>query len=598
MALREIHVQGFRSLRDVRIQFQDRLTILVGENNTGKTALLDIIDLVLNSCDAKAASKIPVDESKVIRQPDLADYIRGGNSEIMVSLTFEKREGDEFEEDAFKVYYRPNQRPVFYQGRWGQIKERGEFMLYYDKRNIRRPKQDSEIEWKPIELLPEYVDDPDVRCYSLADYANTIVRYFRPPYLQHLQRPLLRWIQDNLPQEGEITALWQRLQELLQRHAQDFLDQSGLLQHLQAMLHGIPIEFKPKFCDYNDLLQEGIWYFDRTPLSKMGKGVQQLLSLGIIEWWIQQVHEDENTDILLLLDEPDTFLHFEAQRYFFRKLKEIVLSYPFLQVIMSTHSVVMIDAADVRQIVRFSKNDKGETEIRYITTSTEEEVYEFLSNIASLLGITNSSLLYQRCFVVVEGETERTFLSLLYKKLFGRSLQEDGLVIVPLKGVGKAETILQLLSEQWQLQTLLFVDRDAQQDLHNRLIRLGWPPEQIEKSFYVIGEQEFEDAFSDEVWARALNLNSNWKRKDHRLWSPQDIAKARKHKKFSKGLQALIHESAGVKYRDISKPMLAYYLAHALEEDEIPMEILELFNHAREVSGVEQAYLKFFGLSE
>ena len=416
MFLREIHVQGFRSLRDVRIQFQDRLTILVGENNTGKTALLDIIDLVLNSCDLEAASKIPVDESRVIRQPDFTDYTRGGNSEIIVSLTFEKREGDDFEEDAFKVYYRPNQQPIFYEGRWGQIIRENAFgLVFYNKKNIKRPEQDHGIKWEQLDLIPEDVDDPDVRCYSLADYANTIVRYFRPPYLQHLQGPLLRWIQDNLPQEGEITALWQRLQELLQRHVQAFLNQSGLLQHLQAMLHGIPIEFKLKFCDYNDLLQEGIWYFDRTSLSKMGKGVQQLLSLGIIEWWIQQVHEEENTDILLLLDEPDAFLHFEAQRYFFRKLKEMVLSYPFLQVIMTTHSVVMIDAADVRQIVRFSKNDKGETEIRYITTSAEQEVHEFLSNIASLLGITNSSLLYQRCFVIVEGETERTFLSFCTK---------------------------------------------------------------------------------------------------------------------------------------------------------------------------------------
>ncbi len=427
MRLREIHVKGFRSLRDVRLQFQDRLTILIGENNTGKTALLDIIDLVLNSCDPQVASTIPVDEDKVIRQPDFADYT-WGNSEIIVSLTFEKQKGDEFEEEAFKVYYRQNQEPIFYQGWWGKIEK--VYILdnigwtRYNKKNIRRPAQDDDIEWERLKIIPDTFDDPDVRCRLLADYVDTTVYYFRPPYLQHLQRALFEWIHTNLPEEEEIIAIWQRLQELLQHHIQSLLDQSGLLEHLQSLLRGTSIEFKPKFLSYNNLLQEGIWLFDRTPLSKMGKGVQQLIALGIIEWLIQQVH----TDVLLLLDEPDAFLHFEAQRYFFRKLKEMVLSYPFLQIIMTTHSVVMIDAADIRQIVRFSK-DKGETKIRYITTSEEEEVHEFLSHIASLLGITNSSLLYQRCFIVVEGETERVFLSLLYKKLYGHSLQEDGLVM-------------------------------------------------------------------------------------------------------------------------------------------------------------------------
>ena len=98
------------------------------------------------------------------------------------------------------------------------------------------------------------------------------------------------------------------------------------------------------------------------------------------------------------------------------------------------------------------------------------------------------------------------------------------------------------------------------------------------------------------MWARALNLNPDWKRQDRRPWSPEDIAPARKHKKFSTGLQALIHELAGVAYQDIRKPVLARYLAQALKEDEVPSEIQQFFEHAQKIAGVYENFSKLFGL--
>ena len=47
MYLASLAVQNFRCLRDVRVTFQPGLNVVLGENNTGKTALLDAIRLVL-----------------------------------------------------------------------------------------------------------------------------------------------------------------------------------------------------------------------------------------------------------------------------------------------------------------------------------------------------------------------------------------------------------------------------------------------------------------------------------------------------------------------------------------------------------------------
>ena len=46
MRLTTLEVQGFRSLGQVKINF-DRLTMLIGGNDTGKSSVLDLLDIVL-----------------------------------------------------------------------------------------------------------------------------------------------------------------------------------------------------------------------------------------------------------------------------------------------------------------------------------------------------------------------------------------------------------------------------------------------------------------------------------------------------------------------------------------------------------------------
>lgn len=58
MKLREIKIKNFRCLTDVTIPIGDA-TVLVGENNTGKTALLDALRIILTR---SPTGRIPFDE--------------------------------------------------------------------------------------------------------------------------------------------------------------------------------------------------------------------------------------------------------------------------------------------------------------------------------------------------------------------------------------------------------------------------------------------------------------------------------------------------------------------------------------------------------
>ena len=47
MRLTVLEIQGFRCLGQVKVNF-DRLTMLIGGNDTGKSSILDLLDIVLN----------------------------------------------------------------------------------------------------------------------------------------------------------------------------------------------------------------------------------------------------------------------------------------------------------------------------------------------------------------------------------------------------------------------------------------------------------------------------------------------------------------------------------------------------------------------
>jgi putative ATP-dependent endonuclease of OLD family len=47
MYLHELCVQGFRRLEDLRLRFKNGLNVIVGPNNTGKTAVVDALRVLL-----------------------------------------------------------------------------------------------------------------------------------------------------------------------------------------------------------------------------------------------------------------------------------------------------------------------------------------------------------------------------------------------------------------------------------------------------------------------------------------------------------------------------------------------------------------------
>lgn len=141
-----------------------------------------------------------------------------------------------------------------------------------------------------------------------------------------------------------------------------------------------------------------------------GTGIRRLLSLMTL--LLQEVSPDEYT--VVLLDEPETSLHADAQHQLRRTLEQLAQN-PKIQVIFATHSPSMVNPAHPERVRVFSRHLVGDVGTSKVTALSHAENFQ---RVRVSLGLTPAdSLLYGLVTVVVEGDTEVRCVGPLLRKL-------------------------------------------------------------------------------------------------------------------------------------------------------------------------------------
>lgn len=132
------------------------------------------------------------------------------------------------------------------------------------------------------------------------------------------------------------------------------------------------------------------------PLNSCGTGVEQLLMLATLV-----VTSEKGT--LFLMDEPHSFLHPAAERSLIRFLR----SQKDKQFVMATHSAVMMNEVPADAIVHIEPPGRDKCAFEHHTTT---------ARILFDLGYRNSDVLFNDRLVVGEGKTEKAVLPVLLEK--------------------------------------------------------------------------------------------------------------------------------------------------------------------------------------
>ena len=159
---------------------------------------------------------------------------------------------------------------------------------------------------------------------------------------------------------------------------------------------------------------------------KLGLGSNNLL---FIACELLLMAQEEEGNKLLLIEEPEAHLHTQRQLRVMKYLQEQAVE-KGVQIIVTTHSPNLASAISLDNMVMIQNGHafslaNGETEL-------ELHDYRFLER---FLDVTKANLFFARGVMIVEGDAENILLPTL-ARLIGRDFTEYGVSIVNVGGVG------------------------------------------------------------------------------------------------------------------------------------------------------------------
>jgi predicted ATP-dependent endonuclease of OLD family len=115
--------------------------------------------------------------------------------------------------------------------------------------------------------------------------------------------------------------------------------------------------------------------------------------------------EQPPVQTIVVYDEPDTHLDYHHQRKVMKLIRE-QSALEHVNVLVATHSMNLIDGVDISDVVHL-KLVEERTVLERLQDNEHNIIDGYLGTLSASLGLRNSVLLHERCFLAVEGETEQ-----------------------------------------------------------------------------------------------------------------------------------------------------------------------------------------------
>lgn len=401
MKMETVHIKNFKSLEDVFIKCTD-LVALIGENNSGKSNVLQALDFFFNPATYK------INEESF--------YLGETEREIEISLEF--KDLNEWEKKYFFYWLYDGKLKVKRKIRWndGKVdmirvaivkrpkvewlqkekvnaekinewwKKKEELVIqdvkFYDFLGKRKPtvekwkkaiedfleKYKDIISWEDVEKenpkgyanvlkggLPEYILVPAVR------YVSEEVKVQKTNPFGRLISALLRRISNK--NKDKIRKHLSEINKLINKQAAGnrIAEIDEIEKHLKSNLCPFiecDVEINVPLPDFEDLFERVQVYIDdgvRTSVEEKGHGLRRSVIFAILRTYAELIRskseeeKEKERSIIFAIEEPELYLHPLAQRVMMEVLRDISKEADN-QIIYSTHSGTFVNIVHFDEI--------------------------------------------------------------------------------------------------------------------------------------------------------------------------------------------------------------------------------------------------------
>ncbi len=196
----------------------------------------------------------------------------------------------------------------------------------------------------------------------------------------------------------------------------------------------------------------------RLPIGRHGEGTQSLAVICLFDAFLHSRLEDayrEHTSPILALEEPEAHLHPSATHSVAALLQQLPG-----QKIVATHSGDLISACPITSLRRLRRKD-GEITVFHLEENVlnEDQILKIDHHIRSSRG----SAMFARCWLLVEGEADRLVLEGCARVL-ERDLLYEGVICIEHRHIAIAVDILTKFADYMGIEWFVVADNDPAGD--------------------------------------------------------------------------------------------------------------------------------------
>ena len=421
--LTRVKIQNFRCIKDLTLEL-DEITVLIGENNSGKTAVLKAIERCLgrwrgsssrvfddydyhlanDTASPEEAERIKIELQFLESAPEImpaelrADLVevlvlredRTRQVTLRVTSAYDSAQTD-FVTDF--VFLNADEEPMKLAAAASLAVLRRAFPVHFLSalRDAERHFAGRRPFWREFLSANELSKADRVRFEKEMAELNQELIGAHPP---------LREVRDHLNSAGEVIAFGKK----------DPVTVDALPARASALLSQARV---------NMASRQGA----KIPLDRQGEGAQSLAVLLLFEAFLQRRlgGEGEAVQPITILEEPEAHLHPTAVRM----LMEVVKKFPG-QKILSTHSGDLIGGLDPASVRRLAHRDG---QVRAYPDDLESMDAKDMHTFQRKISRGNGDLLFARCWLVYEGETEAVLFRGVADAL-GINLDQNGVAML------------------------------------------------------------------------------------------------------------------------------------------------------------------------
>jgi len=433
MFLKKFRIKNYRCIKDATINFNKGVNIMIGENNSGKTAVFDALRVCLSYGKQRRDIWVSSNNFYLDKNDPNAE-----TDDIEFHLFFE------IENDVEVGIY----TDLLSVGEEGVQELQIHFRYYIDERNgikkVRYSVWGGDNEGQPI--TPNILD---LIYFIHLDALRDAVQHLRPVRGNRLgelyskivtdeqkQEALSGKVRNVLDSDAEWNALIEQGKEKVNEHLKE-TSISGKEQNVE--IDFLPFEFR-RIVD-NLRMQTPVYsqdilenkdkqkYFE---LYQNGLGYNNLIYIATVLGDLKRQKElEKEAYIALLIEEPEAHLHPQLQSIFFNYLNK--LNEIGFQIFVSSHSPTITAKADLDSLIVLQDQENKMTSLSIKRSNLNDINRKYLEK---FLDVTKSQLFFANGVILVEGISE-ALLFPVFSEIIGAeySIEKKGVELVNLNGV-------------------------------------------------------------------------------------------------------------------------------------------------------------------